>query len=131
MTKPLALPERQITALIRGAAKVGHIAEVKVGDVWRPLQAVYPPVIVYIIRCEQFIKIGKSTKAAGRLANLQTANPFPLETIAILDTGDGSQLERDLHKRFAQYRHRGEWFKCAGRLATWIRRGCQTRAAGK
>ena len=46
MTKPLALPERQITALIRGAAKVGHIAEVKVGDVWRPLQAVYPPVIL-------------------------------------------------------------------------------------
>lgn len=33
MTKPLALPERQVTALCRGAAKAGHIAEVKIGDV--------------------------------------------------------------------------------------------------
>ena len=33
MSKPLALPERQVTALCRGAAKAGHVAEVKIGDV--------------------------------------------------------------------------------------------------
>ena len=33
MTKPLALPERQVTALCRGAAKAGFIPEVKIGDV--------------------------------------------------------------------------------------------------
>lgn len=33
MTRALALPARQVTALCRGAAKAGHIAEVKIGDV--------------------------------------------------------------------------------------------------
>ncbi len=33
MTRPLALPERQVTALCRGAAKAGFVAEVKIGDV--------------------------------------------------------------------------------------------------
>ena len=33
MTRPLALPERQVTALCRGAAKAGCVAVVKVNDV--------------------------------------------------------------------------------------------------
>lgn len=33
MSRPLALPERQVTALCRGAAKAGCIAEVKIGNV--------------------------------------------------------------------------------------------------
>jgi hypothetical protein len=33
MSRALALTERQITVLCRGAAKAGHIAEVKIGDV--------------------------------------------------------------------------------------------------
>lgn len=33
MTRALALTERQITVLCRGAAKAGHVAEVKIGDV--------------------------------------------------------------------------------------------------
>ncbi|MEI8714765.1 hypothetical protein [Mesorhizobium sp. ISC11] len=33
MTSRLALTERQITVLCRGAAKAGHFAEVKIGDV--------------------------------------------------------------------------------------------------
>lgn len=33
MTRVLALTERQITVLCRGAAKAGHVAEVKIGEV--------------------------------------------------------------------------------------------------
>lgn len=33
MTRPLAIPERQVTALCKGAAKAGFIAEVRIGDV--------------------------------------------------------------------------------------------------
>ncbi len=33
MSKPLAIPERQVTALARGAAKAGCIAEVNIGGV--------------------------------------------------------------------------------------------------
>lgn len=33
MSKPLPLTERQVTALAKGAAKAGCVAEVKIGDV--------------------------------------------------------------------------------------------------
>lgn len=33
MARTLALPARQVTALCRGAAKAGFVAEVKIGDV--------------------------------------------------------------------------------------------------
>lgn len=33
MTKAIPLPSRQVTALCRGAAKAGFVAEVKIGDV--------------------------------------------------------------------------------------------------
>lgn len=33
MTKPLSLPSRQVTAICKGAAKAGFVAEVKIGDV--------------------------------------------------------------------------------------------------
>lgn len=33
MSRSLALPARQVTALCKGAAKAGYIAEVKIGDV--------------------------------------------------------------------------------------------------
>lgn len=33
MTKPLKVTERQVTAICRGAAKAGFVAEVKLGDI--------------------------------------------------------------------------------------------------
>jgi hypothetical protein len=33
MTKPIPLPSRQVTAICRGAAKAGFVAEVKIGEV--------------------------------------------------------------------------------------------------
>lgn len=32
MSRPLALPARQVTALCKGAAKAGFVAEVKIGE---------------------------------------------------------------------------------------------------
>lgn len=33
MTKPIPLPSRQVTAICRGAAKAGFVAEVKIGNI--------------------------------------------------------------------------------------------------
>ncbi len=33
MSKPLPITQKQVTALCKGAAAAGHIAEVKIGDV--------------------------------------------------------------------------------------------------
>lgn len=115
----------QISALLKGAKEAGGVALVQIGDEWKRLDEIYQPCFVYVIRCEQFVKIGKTTQKENRLATMQTANPFDLVTVAIIDADDGDGLEKALHKRFARYRHRGEWFRDAGWLARWIRRGCQ------
>ncbi len=124
MSRAIDLERAQVSALVKGARAAGGIALVQIGNEWKRLEEVYPPCFVYVIRCEQFVKIGKTTRKESRLATMQTANPFELVTIAIIDADDGDELERDLHKRFARYRHRGEWFRDAGWLANWIRRGC-------
>lgn len=124
MTRALDIDRAQVSALLKGAKEAGGVVEVLIGDEWKRLDEVYRPCFVYVIRCEQFVKIGKTTQKENRLATMQTANPFELVTVAIIDPDDGDELEKALHKRFARYRHRGEWFRNAGWLAKWIRRGC-------
>lgn len=124
MSRARDISQAQVSAIVKGAADAGHIALVQVGNEWKPILEVFPPCSVYVIRCEQFVKIGKTTQQANRLAALQTANPFDLVTVAIIQPDDGDELERELHKRFARYRHRGEWFRDAGWLSRWIQRGC-------
>lgn len=56
-----------------------------------------------------YVKIGYPADPAKRLANLQTANPFPLELLA---TVPGTvELEGVLHLWFADLRLSGEWFR--------------------
>lgn len=82
------------------------------------------PCDVYVIKSGTHVKIGKAGNTTKRIAALQAANPTDLEVIAILTDGDGHKLEYALHKRFAEHRHRGEWFRFNGSLATWIAEGC-------
>ena len=63
----------------------------------------------YLIRGEHtgLIKIGRSHNLIKRFRSLKTASPDVL-TLAGVIVGD---YERALHRRFAAYRVRGEWFK--------------------
>lgn len=66
---------------------------------------------VYVIHATgtNRIKLGFSTKPQERLAQLQTASPFPLQMLACWP---GSQeRERRLHRHLAQFRQVGEWFE--------------------
>lgn len=80
---------------------------------------------VYVIRCNEFVKIGKAADTTKRIATLQASNPYPLEVVAIITHGNGHPLERELHSRFAEFRHRGEWFRFEGDLEAWISSGCE------
>jgi hypothetical protein len=72
----------------------------------------------YFIKCEgqPFVKIGFAKSLENRLKGLQTASPFNLHVLAT--TRDFT--EDELHNRFAQYHHRGEWFRYEGALQVFI-----------
>lgn len=66
-------------------------------------------VMLYFIRSGQYVKIGVSARPWARLAEFQTANPEPLEMLAI-GPGDFG-FEAELHKLFGEHRGAGEWFR--------------------
>lgn len=63
----------------------------------------------YLIRCETtgLIKIGKANNVKARLSTMQTGSASELTLVHTID-GD---IEKDLHKFFAENRVKGEWFK--------------------
>ncbi len=65
------------------------------------------------------IKIGLTDDPTGRLLSLSTAHPEPLRFLALIPEAD-SQRERELHKRFAHLRLRGEWFRAESELLEFI-----------
>jgi len=77
---------------------------------------------IYFIRCQQFIKIGKTTNVDRRLAAHQMSTPFDLEVIGFIPcvSADLDQMEGAHHRRFKRFHHRGEWFRAAPTLLEFI-----------
>ena len=65
---------------------------------------------VYIIRGDQYYKIGCTEDPYKRLKPMTAHAPFPLHTLLLIPTDDMMTTERTLHKRFAAKHARGEWF---------------------
>ena len=82
-----------------------------------------PEKCVYAIGFDDYVKIGRSDHFPHRLVDLQLGVP---ETLTVYGTiaGAGSELEAQLHRQFAPYHLRGEWFCKEGELAAWIDGGC-------
>lgn len=75
--------------------------------------------VVYFLKAGNFIKIGKSTGSpAGRVFELQTGCPFPIEVIGYIP--GGYELERKLHKSFAMCHAHGEWFHAKRELTDYV-----------
>lgn len=66
---------------------------------------------IYVIECEGHFKIGVADSPKSRLDSLQIGNPFTLTLIAHAKFKDAFGTEDFLHRRYDQYRVRGEWFK--------------------
>lgn len=77
---------------------------------------------VYVIQCGQFVKIGQARNVEDRFRSLVAANRMDLTLLAAFH--GGQPLERRLHRLFASYRHRDEWFRLTGQVAEWIKAGC-------
>jgi len=66
--------------------------------------------ILYLIKCNQYYKIGCASDAQSRLASLQTGSPFDLELVAMYEFENAEIVERALHQKFRSRNKRGEWF---------------------
>jgi hypothetical protein len=65
-----------------------------------------------------FIKIGYAAEARNRLSGLQVGNPLQLVLLATMP-GDRDS-EAALHRRFAEYHTRGEWFRPGPNLLRFL-----------
>lgn len=91
-------------------------------DRWR--QARLPRGYVYFIRdpATGEVKIGMTRrKPSARLAEL-TKGPRELELLHSVSTPEPWRLERELHRRYADKRGRGEWFALSAADLRAIRR---------
>ena len=63
---------------------------------------------VYFLRVHDRVKIGVAKNVARRLSDHQCASPFETHLLAVQE--GGGAVERELHKRFAEWRVKNEWF---------------------
>lgn len=76
---------------------------------------------VYFIEAENgLIKIGVAASPKERMRTLRTMSPVSLRLVLVLP-GLGAAGEADLHRRFAEHRSHGEWFRPAPELVAYIR----------
>lgn len=69
------------------------------------------PRSVYFVHAKtaRTVKIGITYDVAGRLKNLQSSCPIPLELARVIENAS-LETEKELHERFAAHRLHGEWF---------------------
>lgn len=82
---------------------------------------------VYLIRCGNRVKIGRSGNPRKRLEQirrgdgcLMDATLNPAESQLIYETPGHAKEETALHQRFKAYRTAGEWFRIEGELKEYI-----------
>jgi hypothetical protein len=83
-----------------------------------PMNGPEHPGYVYFIAGGPFVKIGWTSCLAGRIAALQTGNPYKLEMLA---SHPGTfTTERTLHYRFRRHRTQDEWFALSPEIVEHI-----------
>jgi len=67
---------------------------------------------LYIVKTEEYYKIGVSREPNKRLSHIRTESPFYCELVTTVKAKNGSakRLEKLLHENYAKYRKSGEWF---------------------
>ena len=77
---------------------------------------------VYFVCYRSSVKIGSARNPARRIADLQCGSPVHLTVLGVMP-GD-LDFERELHKRWAEHRLRGEWFSLTPEIRQFIKQNC-------
>ena len=73
---------------------------------------------VYFMRCDEWLKIGRTRNLKKRLYSVSCCNPRHVFILAWME--GGAELERSLHTRFRKYHSRHEWFRCHKKIFDYI-----------
>jgi hypothetical protein len=64
---------------------------------------------VYFLRCEDYVKIGRTTNLYLRFRHISELLPFDVQLLAIFP--GGAKQESFYHRLFRHHRVKGEWFE--------------------
>ncbi len=98
--------ERQADRLLR----VFHV---------RPIEESYS--YVYIMKCDEFYKIGTTFDLDNRHNSLQCGNPYLIEIVMAIRVPDAKVAERELQNLFIDKRVVREWFALSNKDVVSIR----------
>jgi hypothetical protein len=73
---------------------------------------------LYIVQCQDRVKIGRAVNLTERLRSLQQGSPIPLTLLAVCPAH--WTLETLVHTQFKDDRDEGEWFKVSTRLFAFV-----------
>lgn len=77
------------------------------------------PEYLYVLRCGDYMKVGRSNFPHRRARQIAAGNPYEVELVYQAEVRDpGIALaEETAHRRLAEHHHRGEWFSCPAEIA--------------
>ena len=73
---------------------------------------------ILFIKCQDFVRICRSSQPKWFLKDLQSHSPFELTIIKQIP--GGLKIAKEIEDLFVDYRHQGQWFKYEGSFKKWI-----------
>lgn len=101
-------------ALVEGGRRVDvirHINDLRLAGLRRVPETAPGGGYVYFLRGDGYCKIGQTTSLQQRLNTLKIQLPFKVDLFHAIPTATPVSLEQQFHKKFADKRANGEWFK--------------------
>ena len=72
---------------------------------------------------DTFVKIGYSSNIRLRLKTIQSACPIPVTLLGWVS--GGQKMETQLHRRFVDSRHAGEWYHLTDEIRAFVESECE------